>query len=104
VVEGEDVGECTQRLEGCAKETQIWAKENACQFDIEKTEAILFTRKRNNKEPKMKAKIKVRNHEVQYNKEATRWLGVWLDSMLTLNDHTKRPLQRQEELKAGCDP
>jgi len=90
VVEGEDVGQCTQRLEGCAKETQIWVKEHACQFDIEKTEMILFTRKRNNKEPKMKAKIRVGNHEVQYNKEATRWLGVWLDSMLTLNDHTKK--------------
>jgi len=90
VIEGEDVGECTQRLEGCAKEAQIWVKENACQFDIEKTEPILFTRKRNNKEPKMKAKIRVGNHEVQYNKEATRWLGVWLDSMLTLNDHTKK--------------
>jgi len=38
----------------------------------------------------MKAKIRVGNHEVQYNKEATRWLGVWLDSMLTLNDHTKK--------------
>jgi len=90
VVEGEDVGECTQRLEGCAKEAQIWAKENACQFEIEKTEAILFTRKGSNKEPKMKAKIRVGSHEVQYNKEATRWLGVWLDSMLTLNDHTKK--------------
>jgi hypothetical protein len=43
VVEGEDVGECTQRLEGCAKAAQIWAKENACQIDIEKTEVILFT-------------------------------------------------------------
>jgi hypothetical protein len=90
VVEGEDVGECTQRLEACAREAQIWAKENACQFDIEKTEAILFTRRRSNKEPKMKAKIRVGSHEVQYNKEATRWLGVWLDSMLTLNDHTKK--------------
>jgi len=90
VVEGKDVGECTQRLEGCAKEAQIWAKENACQFDVEKTEAILFTRKRSNKEPKMKAKIRVGSHEVSYNKEATKWLGVWLDSMLTLNDHTKK--------------
>jgi len=43
VVESEGVGECTQRLEACVKEAQIWAKENACQFDIEKTEAILFT-------------------------------------------------------------
>jgi hypothetical protein len=76
VVEGEDVGECTQRLEGCAKEAQIWAKENACQFDIEETEAILFTRRTTKKEPKMKAKIRVGSHEVQYNKDATRWLGV----------------------------
>ena len=65
VVEGEDVGECTQRLERYAAETASWAKENACQFDIEKTEAILFTRSRNNKEPKMKAKLRVGNYEVQ---------------------------------------
>jgi len=65
VVEGEDVGECTQRLEGCAPEVQSWAKDNACQYDIEKTEAILFTRRRRNKEPKMKAKIRVGNHEIQ---------------------------------------
>ena len=90
VVEGEDVGECTQRLEGCAREAQIWAKENAIQFDIENTEAILFTRKRCNQQSKIKAKIRVGRHEVQYNQEATRWLGVWLDSMLTLNDYTKK--------------
>jgi ribonuclease HI len=100
VVEGEDVGECTQRLERCAVEAQIWAKENACQFDIEKTEAILFTRRINNKEPKMKARIRVGNHEVQYNKEATRWLGVWLDSMLTLNDHTKKTFARARRAQA----
>ena len=43
VVEGEDVGECTQCLEKCAAETTIWAKKNACQFYIEKTDAMLFT-------------------------------------------------------------
>jgi len=55
VVEGEDVGECTQGLERCAAETTIWAKKNACHFDIEKTEAMLFTRRRKNKEPQMNA-------------------------------------------------
>jgi len=90
VVEGKGVGECTEILEACAKEAQIWVKENTCQYCIGKTEAILFTRKRKNKESKMKARIRVRNHEVQYNKKATRWLGVWLDSMFTLNNHTKK--------------
>jgi hypothetical protein len=48
----------------------------------------------NKKEPKMKAKIWVGNHEVQYNKEATRWLGVWLDDMRTLKDHMKKTLAK----------
>ena len=71
VVEGEDVGECTQRLERCAEGIQIWVKENACQCDIEKTEAILITQKRNNKEQKIKAQVRVRSHEVKYNIEVT---------------------------------
>jgi len=64
VVEGEDVGECTKRLEKCPAETTIWAKKNACQFDIEKMEAMLFTRRRKNEEPKMNARGRVGDHEV----------------------------------------
>jgi len=94
VVEGEDVGECTQRLQRCAAETMIWAKKNACQFDIEKTEAMLLRRRRKNKEPKINARVRVGSHEVAYNTEATRWLGVWLDDMHTLNDHTKKTIAK----------
>jgi len=43
VEEGEHVGGCTQGLGRCATETQIWVKENACQFEIGKTESVLFT-------------------------------------------------------------
>jgi len=76
VVEGEGVGVCTERLERCAAGAQMLANENACQFDIEKTEAILFNRKRRYKKPMMKAKVRVGNHKVGYNNEARRWLGV----------------------------
>ena len=72
VVEGVNVGECTQRLEIWAAEAQKWAKENTCQFDIKKTEVILFTRSRSNKELKMKANIRIGNDQVQCNQEATR--------------------------------
>jgi len=94
VVEGEDVGECTQRRERYAAETTIWAQKNACGFGIEKTEAMLFTRRRKNKEPKMNAPARVGRHEVSYNKEATRWFGVWLDDRPTLNEHTKKTLAK----------
>jgi hypothetical protein len=35
VVEGQNVGKYTQRVERCTTETMRWAKENACQFNIE---------------------------------------------------------------------
>jgi len=31
--------------------------------------------------------IRVGDKEVPFNNEVTRWLGVWLDSQLTLNEH-----------------
>jgi hypothetical protein len=45
----------------------------------------------------MMAKISVGSHEVRYNKEVTRWLGVSLDDMLTLKDHTKRMLAKSRK-------
>jgi len=59
VVDGEDVGECTQRLETCAAGAQNWAKENESQFAIETTEVIVFTERRSNKKLKIEAKIRV---------------------------------------------
>jgi len=94
VVEWEDVGVCTQRLERCAAETTIWAKNNACHFDIKKTEAMWFTQQRKNKEPTMNARVRVQDEEVPYNKDATRWLGVRLDDMVTVNDHTERTIAK----------
>jgi len=87
-------------MERCATETTVWAKKNASQFDIDKTEAMLFTRRRKNKEPKMNARVRVGNHEVPYNKKATRWLGVWLDDMLTLKDHTKKTLAKARKAQS----
>ena len=75
LVEGGNVRECTKLLEKCAAETMIWARKNACQFDIERTEVMLFTRRRKNKEPKMNARVREGSHEVPHTKEATTWLG-----------------------------
>jgi len=54
-------------------------------LDEGKTEAVLF---RKGREEMPARKIRVGNHQVAYNKEATRWLGVYLDSSLTLKEHT----------------
>jgi len=52
-------------------------------FDHGKMEAALFHEKRTTPT----ATIKVGDENVPFNKEATRWLGAWLDSHLTLKEH-----------------
>jgi len=77
-----------ESLEQAATAAQEWAVANAVTFDTEKTEAILFSRRRKRSTPATPPRgILVDGRTVQFNKQATRWLGVWLDSQLTLKDH-----------------
>jgi len=62
-----------------------WAVLNGVAFDRGKTEAAIF--RKGSKQAETKATVKVGGNEVPFNKEATRWLGVWLDSQLTLKEH-----------------
>ena len=61
-----------------------WAAQNGVVFDHSKTEAALFSRRR---KADSGAAITVGSKAVPFNKEATRRLGVWLDSQLILKDH-----------------
>jgi hypothetical protein len=56
---------------------------NGVAFDHGKTEAVLFRKSR----ASPKATIRVGTNDVTFNTAATRWLGVWLDSQLTLKGH-----------------
>jgi len=84
-VDGKDDEGVAVKLSEAATAAMEWAGQNGVAFDHGKTEAALFWRKR--KMHEAKAKVKVGDNEVPFNKEATRWLGVWLDSQLTLKEH-----------------
>ena len=60
-----------------------WAANSGVAFDHGKTEATIFR----GKKTAPTATIKVGTSTIPFNKEATRWLGVWLDSQLTLKNH-----------------
>jgi len=60
-----------------------WAKDNGVAFDHGKTEAALFRKSR----AAPTATIRVATNDIAFNPAATRWLGVWLDSQLTLKEH-----------------
>lgn len=57
-----------------------WAASNGVAFDHEKTEAAVFLRRKT-------PPTEVWANSVPFNKEVTRWLGVWIDSQLILKDH-----------------
>lgn len=45
IASGDNVSEITITLEKCAEIATRWAEQNAVEFDIAKTEAILFVKK-----------------------------------------------------------
>ena len=46
------------------------------------------------------ATIKIRNHEIKYNKDATRWLGIWMDSALKFREHKEIYIQKAKKFEA----
>ncbi|ODM20373.1 hypothetical protein SI65_03426 [Aspergillus cristatus] len=86
---GYSVKEVCDKLQKAAKVAIEWGHDNVVQFDAGKTEAVLLTRKRGRelKDQIQRAQVEVDGHCVPFNLEATRWLGVWLDSGLNLKTH-----------------
>jgi len=82
-VKAENEEEVAAKLAEAAAVSLDWAKDNGVGFDQAKTEGVLFRKKK----CALTATIRVRTSDIPFNSEATRWLGVWLDSQLTLKEH-----------------
>ncbi|KAJ5453717.1 uncharacterized protein N7458_004673 [Penicillium daleae] len=93
---GYSVQEACQKLQEAARVAIDWGESNLVQFEAKKTEAVLFTRKRGQKlrSQIQRARIIVGSHSVSFNPEATRWLGIWLDTGLTLKVHYQTRLRK----------
>ena len=96
IASGSSVKEIVGSLEKFAKEVIEWGKQNAVTYDISKTEAVLFSKSHRQRLSKQlrEAKIEVRTEQISFNKEATRWLGVWLDSQLKFTSHINERVRR----------
>jgi hypothetical protein len=80
--EGKDDQAIAVKLSEAAAASLKWVVDNGVAFDHGKTEAALSHRKRSTPA----AAIKVGDRTVPFNREATRWLGVRLDSQLTMKE------------------
>ena len=83
-------------LEKVAKTVIEWGIRNAVTYDTSKTEAVLFSKVRRQKLNKQlfDTKIKVGSERISFNKEATRWLGIWVDSQLKFSSHIHERIKR----------
>ena len=91
------VREVCDKLQEAAKVAIEWGHDNVVQFDAGKTEAVLLTHKqgRELKDLIQRARVEVNGHRVPFNPEATRWLGVWLDSGLNLKAHYQTCMRKE---------
>ena len=93
-VEGSSVREVREQLEWCAQESLQWAESNAVRFEVSKMEAVLLSRKRGLVQASATEPVRVGDFFFSFASEATRWLGVWLDSALTLRTSRRKALNR----------
>ena len=87
LVEAKSIAELVVQLEEAGNLAIDWGRENLLQFDHAKTEAVVFTKQRKIQTQIRRAKIRICDHSLSFNVEATRWLGFWLDSALTFRTH-----------------
>ena len=99
VVEGTDVDDVVNKLERCARASLDWADNNAVRSEETKTEAILFSNKRKHRQCRWEVRVGS-THRVRFASEATRWLGIWLDGSLNLEENRRRRLGKTRQAEA----
>lgn len=81
--EGADDSEVVAKLTAAATVALVWTANNGVAFNHSKTEAALYQREKT----VAIVVVTIGTNSVPFNRDATRWLGVWLDSQLTLKSH-----------------
>jgi len=69
-----------------------WSRKNGVTFDRAKTEAMFLSKRRR----KPTETVPVGDDQIPFNKQATRWLGVWIDSKMTLKEHHSARMNQLE--------
>ena len=81
--DGKTEKEVAEALGKAATVALDWNGENRVTFDQAKTEAMFLSKRRR----KPTETVPVGDGEVPFNKQVARWLGVWIDSKITLKEH-----------------
>jgi hypothetical protein len=103
VAEGNDVKQVVRKLQACASVSIDWAERQQLELNTATTDTDFFTRRRDHNyqlHRNLTAKISVGNGFIRYNREATRWLAVWMDSYLTFKEHHNQCMKKARAAEA----
>ena len=98
IAEGYDLDDVTRKLERCTAASLEWGERNAVCFETAKTEAILFSWRRRHQ--RTQHGVRVGEHTYRYSPEETRWLGIILDSALTLRKNRRHIIEKARQAEA----
>lgn len=83
VIDCNDLGQGTRQLERVAADATRWGSDNQIEFEVGKTEVLVFSKRRKVLQAARGALIRIGDQTFTIKERATKWLGFWLDSKLT---------------------
>lgn len=87
VIECNELEEGTTRLERIARDTLQWGADNKVEFEVSKTEVLLFSRRKKVLQAARSGIVRIGEQTFAIKQEATKWLGFWLDPKLSFKTH-----------------
>jgi hypothetical protein len=87
VTECHDLEDGTGQLERIARDAIQWGTENKVEFEVSKTEVLIFSRRRKILQAAKLAAVRIGQQTSPIKQEATRWLGFWLDQKPSFKTH-----------------
>jgi hypothetical protein len=87
VVECSELGEGAGQLERIAGDAMRWGSDNKVEFEVSKTEVLVFSRRRKVLRAAKDAVIRIGEQTFTIKLGATKWLSFWLDPKLSFQTH-----------------
>jgi hypothetical protein len=97
VVECSELEEGIQQLECVARKALQWGSDNKVEFEVSKTEVLVFSKRRKILQEAKDAVVSIGGKRFAIKQGATKWLGFWLDSKLSFKTHFEKRLASAKE-------
>lgn len=97
VFECSDLKEGIRQLEGVARNALQWGSDNKVEFEVSKTEVLVFSKRRKILREAKDAAVRIGGKTFAIKLGATKWLGFWLDPKLSFKTHFEKRLSSAKE-------